>query len=303
MLGSAVVDHVVRVHRFPKPGESVLGWDFAVFSGGKGANQAVAASRLGARVSFAGMYGKDSAAELSKSSLSEAGVDLSLCRTTCESATGVATITLDASGQNTICVALGSNLKLTPTDSVDIVTQSEFDVFITQFEIPIDTIWKGLKASSAKIKILNPAPPTTEPVPDELWTLLTVVTPNEHEVEAITGHLPENESDCENAARWFLDRGVKNVVITLGARGCFAHDGKEGRMIPTLKVSPIDTVGAGDSFNGALAFALGTGVSIFDAAQFANSCAALSTLKMGAQTGCPTLAELPEGTTNCLGLG
>lgn len=294
VVGSSVIDHVVRVKDFPKPGESVRAWDFGIYPGGKGANQAVAAARLGARVSFAGVFGADSLAEIAKSTMADSGVDLELCRTTESVATGTALITLDSSSQNSICVALGSNLALTPEMAREMVSGPEFDVTLVQLEIPIESVIVALESSGSKIKLCNPAPAPSEDLPLEFWALPTVVTPNEHEVETISGVLPDDFESCEKGCRWFLDRGAASVVITLGANGSYAHDGKDGKLVPPYSVNPIDTVGAGDAFNGALAFALGKGASLFEAAEFANVCAAISTLKLGAQSGSPALADIPS---------
>lgn len=295
-----MIDHVVRVERFAKPGESVRAWDYQTYMGGKGANQAVAAARLGAQVTFVGCFGQDPAGDRYLAHLATEQVDGSKSLQVASHATGAALISLDATGQNCIQVALGSNLTFSADQAIAAVTQIPHDLLLLQFEIPFEAIQAAVAHSSARIKLVNPAPVFPQAIPAEFWSYVTVVTPNEHEAEALTGVTVDSDTTREQAADWFIAHGVEHVVLTLGSVGCFIKSRGDlvGRLIPGHKVTAVDTVGAGDAFNGALAHALSEGLSLVEAAEIANRCAAISVTKMGAQGGSPTGRELADWSVN-----
>lgn len=282
VVGSLVLDHVVRVDRFPRPGESVAGRDFATFPGGKGANQAVAAARLGAEVAFFGRVGQDPAARVLRTALEDEGID-TVGLISGKTPSGAALITLDASGQNCISVALGANLEM--RDAPDLPV----DAVLAQLETDPASSLAAMR-SACPIRILNPAPPRE--VPEAIWPVTGVVTPNEHEAAFYAGFEVKDAYSAARAARWFHDRGVPRVAITLGPVGVYASENGQGRLIPGRQVEAVDTVGAGDAFNGALAVRLATGDDFFDACDYACAVAALAVTRAGAQTGLPTAREV-----------
>lgn len=284
VVGSLVLDHVVRVERFPAPGESVPAGDLALFPGGKGANQAVAAARLGAEVRFVGRIGCDPAGATLREALVAEGVDVSELREA-EGASGAALITLDASGQNTIAVALGANLRLTSAE----VPALRSDAVLAQLETDPSAASAAMRLD-APVRILNPAPPRG--VPEEIWGLATCVTPNEHEAAFYAGLPVRTPEDAGVAAAWFHDRGTPLVVVTLGAMGAWVSVAGAGRLAPGLAVEAVDTVGAGDTFNGALALRLAEGAEPYEAARFACAAAAIAVGSAGAQTGMPSRAAV-----------
>ncbi len=267
----------MRVARFPAPGESVPAGDLALFPGGKGANQAVAAARLGAEVRFVGRIGRDPAGAALRDALVREGVNAEELRET-EGASGAALIALDASGQNTICVAAGANLRLGAAE----VPALEADAVLTQLETDPGAAIAAMRLA-APVRILNPAPPRE--MPDEIWGLATCVTPNEHEAGFYAGVPVRDARSAEVAAAWFHDRGTRDVVVTLGALGVWASAGGAGRMVPGFRVQAVDTVGAGDAFNGALAVRLAEGADLLGACRFGCAVAAIAVGSAGAQTG------------------
>jgi ribokinase len=278
VLGSANADLVVGVDRRPGPGETVLGSDLTVLPGGKGANTAVAAGRLGARVAFLGAVGQDSHANLLLGSLRSAGVDVSRVRRV-ERPTGVALITVTKDGENSIVVSPGANHALTP-DDVDL---GEARVLVASLEVPVPVVehavalasWSGVRA------VVNLAPPARLSV-----ATMSNVDPlivNEHEAVWLAGA----------ADPWrLLELGPRSVVITLGARGVLIADGSGVQEVPAPRVDPVDTTGAGDAFTGAIAVGLAAGQDLKAAAEFAVRVAAFSVTRPGAQPSYPTLAEL-----------
>lgn len=293
VVGSANMDLVFAVERFPNPGETRPGMDFKTFPGGKGANQAVAAAKLGARVEFVGKVGGDLFGESLRQSLAAAGVDLRSLETETEAPSGTAGIFVDRSGQNEIVVVPGANGRVDP-DQVrrSIERSSGVQVVLAQCETPIAATLEAFRwARSAGVAtVFNPAPAIA--LPEEAWPLLDFITPNESECEFLTGTLPRNEGSCAEAARVLLDRGVRNVVITLGASGCYWTNGPEHLTVPSIQVQPVDTTAAGDAFNGALALFLAHGCNVHDALALANRVGALSTTKPGAQPSMPTWADV-----------
>ncbi|HVT13078.1 MAG TPA: ribokinase [Fimbriimonadaceae bacterium] len=288
VVGSANVDLVVRAIRLPKTGETLLGESFATFPGGKGANQAVAAARLGGDVRFFGCVGDDPFAGQLRASLLSAGAQIDGLATDPAVPTGIAVITVDAAGQNTIVVAPGANSRVDPQPAID--ASQPGDVLLAQLEIPVDAVERLFAETSAAVKILNPAPACD--LPPALYPLISLITPNEAEAEVLTGIRPTDEASCEAAASELLRRGVGQVLITLGAQGCFYAAGSIRKAYPAWPVTAIDTVAAGDAFSGALGHFLAIGKSVDTAIRLATVAAALSTTKAGAQPSLPTLADL-----------
>ncbi|MBM3766603.1 MAG: ribokinase [Acidobacteria bacterium] len=279
------MDFVARAPRIPAPGETVLGGDFRMLPGGKGANQANAAARLlrDGRVHMCGRVGYDAFADGLRASLAAAGVDTAFVTATQQAATGVAMIWLDEAGQNSILVAPGANLAvdrafLEPLRPL--FRRAACALF--QLETPLDAVAYGLRIAREEgaLTILDPAP--AQPLPRELLEQVDLLTPNETEAAMLTG-----ESDAEEA---LLAMGARGVVLKLGARGC-SHAGMH---VPGFAVDVVDTTAAGDTFNAALAVALAEEKEIAAALRFANAAAALSVTKLGAQTPAPSREEVDD---------
>lgn len=293
VVGSANMDLVVTSERFPNPGETVFGNNFAMFPGGKGANQAVSCAKLGGTTYFLGKMGSDDFYSLLKKSLSDNGVNISDVMIEEGAQTGVALISVDGSGENEIIVISGTNMRFTSNDLLQKQGYfSKVKVVLSQLEIPIETV--TLAAHLAKqndaIFILNPAPAMQ--LSDEIYSLVDYLTPNESELEILTKIKIQDEDSTEKAARLLLDKGVKNVLVTLGEKGSLLVNQNSTVHFDTFKVKVVDTTAAGDSFNGALAYSLSAGKSIEDAIHFSSYAAAISVTKMGAQTSMPTLTEV-----------
>ena len=303
VIGSANMDLTVRAAAIPRPGETVLGSEFAASPGGKGANQAAAAARLGASVLFAGRVGDDAFGAQLRASLEESGVDCRLLETAPEAATGVALITVSAAGENAITVAPGANSCMNAA-AVESLAQAVLDcgVLLMQLEIPLG----GVQAAAALPRrtgvrlILNPAPANTGLRP-ALLCQVSIITPNEHEAAALLGCSAQEIVDDPAAAAVRLRALVAEAaVITLGARGCAAAGPDEVRLLPGVPVKEVDTTAAGDCFNGALAAALCEGASLFEAASWANEAAAISVTRHGAQKSLPWRRELPASDWNAI---
>lgn len=286
VVGSANMDLVYRVPALPLPGQTLLASSYQTHPGGKGANQAVAAARLGADVQFCGALGSDGFGDSLFSSLSAAGVKLdTLVRT--EDSTGNAAIFVADGGQNMILVAPNANAQVTAAQVESAAQQIHPVVTLAQCEIPVDAILAAAK--TANRFILNPAPAIE--LPDAIFPLCWLVTPNETEAQALTGVLPEDEASCEAAATALMAKGCENVVITLGAKGCYVAQASERYFVAAETVQAIDATAAGDAFSGSLAHFIASGKSLEEAVRLAGKVAALSTTKSGAQPSMPTLSE------------
>lgn len=291
VVGSIVLDRVLRVADFPRPGESVRGEVVGVFPGGKGANQAVCAARLGAVTSFCGAIGPDpDGAEMILKLRSEQ-IDCSLVHSLQNSATGTAQITLNDLGQNTIVVALGANMMFEPDQALKAAHQQLHHVLLLQGEIPLEASRAAAEASQGLV-IFNPAPAIAPPL--SMYPLIDVLTPNEVEAEYLVGYPIYDEKTAEKAANELLVRGCRSVVITLGAKGAYFLSEDDQGLIRAPMVPAVDTVGAGDCFNGALAFALAQKLDLRHATRFAVQCASHSVQHVGAQTGMPYFDELDK---------
>jgi len=293
VVGSANMDMVVTTDRFPEPGETVFGGRFGMYPGGKGANQAVCAAKLGGRVFFIGKMGKDMMREKLTRSMKNDGVRLDRLIIDPEESTGIALITVDGKGQNEIVVVSGSNMKLLPGDiERERAVFSHVRVVLLQLEVPVQTVVRTaqLARGRAVTVILNPAP--ARRLPNSLLAMVDYLTPNETELHQLSGLPVTSIRSVERAARSLIGKGVKNVLVTIGARGCLMVNDMATKLFPARKVNALDTTGAGDAFNGALAYCLGSGASLEEAIPFANSVAAYAVTRPGAQTSMPTMRDL-----------
>lgn len=288
VVGSLNMDLVVRMPQIPKPGETLLGGVFKNFPGGKGANQAVAAARLGAHVSMIGCVGDDAFGKELRAGLENDGVDTTHVLIHPEAATGVALIQVDTQGHNSIAVASGANFRLTGSDVEKAMqTIGRFDALVMPLETQLETVYTAAKIASGRgaIVILNPAP--AQVLTRELLELVDVLLPNEHEIALMTGVPVHSVADVSLAVSELLQLGAKKVIVTMGAHGAVLfEEGRELR-IPACRVQAVDTTAAGDCFVGALAVGLCEGKSLLAAGEFANAAAALSVTCEGAQPSLP----------------
>ncbi len=288
VAGSSNTDMVLKTTRFPKPGETILGGDFFMFQGGKGANQAVAAARLGADVTFICKLGADLFGDNAIRHYRKEGINVHQIVQTESAPTGVALITVNAEGENEIVVAQGANAMFAASDLENAQTVlATAGYFLTQLETPLATLefLSEYARMHQKKLVLNPAPAAD--IPAAVYQGLFLITPNETEAELLTGIAVNDEPTARQAADVLKARGVLNVIITMGSRGAYVSAGSLQEMIATEKVAAIDTTAAGDVFNGALVVALSEDKSWKEAAAFACRAAAISVTKMGAQSSAP----------------
>lgn len=295
VIGSSNTDLVIRTPRFPSPGETLIGGAFDTFAGGKGANQAVAACRLGGDVTFVTKIGLDSFGESALSGFEKEGIHTSFVFKDEDLPSGVAMIMLDANGQNSIIVAPGANQSLSEADIQSISEAlSETDLLLLQLEVPLNTVLFSIRQAHeiGKRVILNPAPAVE--LPFDIYPLIDIITPNESEAKILTGIEVVDKTTASKAASRLLDMGVGHVVITMGDMGVFYKDAKSEIVLPAKKTQVVDTTGAGDIFNGALAVCLAEGRSWEAALQFANIAASIGVGRMGAQASVPFRAEVDQ---------
>lgn len=291
IIGSSNTDMVVKTAHFPKPGETVLGGTFLMNPGGKGANQAVAAARLGANVRLVTKTGSDIFGRQAKEGFEKEGIDTEFITESPDLASGVALITVNAQGQNEIVVASGANMDLHPSDIPDNAFE-DVSHALFQLEIPVETVrWALAKCREKQIPaVLNPAPAL--PLDAAFLNGLYLITPNETETELLTGISVTSEETLRQAAEYFFRQGVQHVVITLGSKGIYAASPAFTGIIPAEAVEAVDSTAAGDVFNGALLTALAAGDHLEKACRFACRAAAISVTRMGAQSSAPYLHEL-----------
>jgi ribokinase len=291
VAGSANLDLVVEVDHHPVTGETVLGGDHARIPGGKGANQAVAAARLGTEVAFIGRVGDDAAGEQLRASLSDARVDLTHLGVDAAVPSGIAMIGVDRSGDNAIIVSPGANARLEPAHIVaaEALLQRAAGLLL-QLETPLDTVLAAARAASG-IVVLDPAP--AQPLPAELLAAVDVLVPNETELALLSGQTVDPD-DVESVVAAARSLGVATVVVTLGAAGAVVVTASSATEIPAPVVTPIDTTAAGDAFRAALAIGLVSGDTPETAAAFAVRVGAAATLRAGAQPSLPTRSELED---------
>jgi ribokinase len=293
VVGSSNTDLVIRVPRIPRPGETVLGGAFSTAAGGKGANQAVAAARAGGRAAFVARIGDDQFGRESLEGLGRDGIDTRFVLTTPGAPSGIALITVDERGENSISVASGANALLSAAD-VERAAEAfaAADIVLLQLESPLETVEAAAREAKRRgvPVILNPAP--ARELGDALLAGVSVLTPNEHEAELLTGIPVRDERSAREAARRLRERGPGTVIVTLGERGVLALAAGFEASLPAFKVEPVDTTAAGDVFNGALAVALAEKLPLPDAVRFAQAAAAISVTRPGAQPSAPTRAEI-----------
>jgi ribokinase len=293
VVGSSNTDMIVRLHRLPGPGETVIGGKFATAPGGKGANQAVGAARAGGRVAFVARLGSDALGDAALASLERDGIDVTHVSRDRSAPSGVAFICVADGGENLIAVASGANDLLRAADVRRAARAFRgVDVVLVQLETPLPAVAAAVAlAAKARVRvILNPAP--ARALPDRLLRRVAILTPNEHEAELLTGIRVADAKSAARAARALRRRGVATVIVTLGRRGVFVADGQVEHLVPGFRVEAVDTTAAGDIFNGALAVALGEGEGLFEAVRFAQAAAAISVTRAGAQPSAPRRREI-----------
>jgi len=293
VVGSTNTDMVIKASHLPQPGETILGGTFFMSAGGKGANQAVAAARLGGSVLFIAKTGYDIFAKQSIELFEKEGIDVSGIQRDHFEPSGVALITVDDKGENCIVVAPGANAALTPGDVDEVKEKIEnASLLLVQLETPMETVGHvASMASSKKITfVLNPAPAAK--LSDELLSKISIITPNQKETEMLTGIKVIDQSSAKRAAEFLHNKGIETVIITMGAMGAFVLHENKYSAIPGHKVNVVDTTAAGDVFNGALVVGLSEGKTMGDAVAFACKAAAISVTRLGAQASAPDRSEV-----------
>ena len=293
VIGSSNVDMVVRTSHLPAPGETILGGEFFMNQGGKGANQAVAIKRLGGNLIFMAKLGNDVLGRQSVGYFKKEGIDTRYIAFDEDSASGVALISVDDHAENSIVVASGANMLLNEQDVDKMLEEMcEGDILLMQLEIQLQTVeYAARKAFGKGVKVvLNPAPARS--LPKELFRHLYMVTPNRIEAEMLTGIKIANDADVEKVAEEICAMGVKNVIITLGSKGCLIREEGVSYRIDAFKVEPVDTTAAGDTFNGALCVGLSEGMDLKQAAVMASKASSIAVTRMGAQSSIPYREEL-----------
>jgi ribokinase len=296
VVGSLNMDLVVRTPRLPLPGETILGQDFRTIPGGKGANQAVVAARLGARVSMVGRVGDDSFGRTLLNHMRREGIDITHVERDEAEPTGIAMITVDAGGQNSIVVASGANFRLTSEQvAMALSNLPPYDALILQLESPLDAVLvaaRRAQEAGARV-ILNPAP--ARPLPETLLDCVDVLIPNESEASLLASMPIQSRKEAEEAARRLLDRGLQAVILTRGGEGALVVTA-EGRAVhlPPHQVEVVDATAAGDAFVAGVTVGLGEGLSLIEAARLGNATGAMTVTRMGAQSSFPTREEVEE---------
>lgn len=293
VIGSTNIDLIARVEHLPQPGETVGEAQFMQANGGKGANQAVAAARLGGDVAFVTCLGDDAAAAALRKQFKADGINTEALFTAADAPTGTALIYVSQDGENCIAVAPGANHRLTP-ESIDQVQNriAAADLLLLQLEVPMETVTRAVeKAYAVGTKVvLNPAPAMQ--LSDDLLRKIYLITPNRTETEALTGIHVHTHEDASKAAAALQAKGVKNVIITLGSDGAFVKTLSSELLVPAQRVKAVDTTAAGDVFNGALLVGLSEGRTLEETVRFASRCSAIAVTRMGAQTSIPWRREV-----------
>ena len=296
VVGSLNMDLVTRAERLPRPGETVFGQAFGTVHGGKGANQAVAAARLGASVAMVGCVGTDAYGVQLREGLEAEGIDCQAVHTVAQGASGVALIVVDTDSQNTIVVVPGANGCLDAQDimTVDGMLQGA-KVIICQLEVPMDTVGHVLKRGREldKIVVLNPAP-ASGPLPVQWYALVDYLIPNESEARALSGVPVDSLESAELAARSLMALGASNIIVTLGSQGALLVSAQRVVHFAAPKVEAVDATAAGDTFVGAFSAALAAGKGEDEAIRFAQTAAALSVTRAGAQPSIPGLQDIKD---------
>ena len=294
IIGSLNTDLVVSVQRMPLMGETVLGKSISYVQGGKGANQAYAAARAGGNVTMLGCVGADEFGSVQIENLSNAGVDVSKIKISDKSPTGTAIIYVDEKGNNSIVVVAAANndCNVEYIKENDDVLQA-CDYIMMQMEIPWETNYYAIKRAKqlGKTIILDPAP-VSDPLPDEIYPMIDYITPNETEIMKLTSVKVSSIDDAEKGAKALLEKGVENVVVTLGKAGAMHVTNSQSRLFPARQVAAVDTTAAGDCFNAVFAAVLAEGKSEDEAIEIANTASSISVRKIGAQSSIPSRDEI-----------
>ena len=293
VVGSYNTDMTIKSKKLPGPGETVIGGHFSTGGGGKGANQAIAAARIGAEVTFVARVGNDLLGSEGIKRLNEEHINTKYIYRDNELPTGVAFIVVDDKGENSIVVASGANANLSPTDIESASDEiSSADILLIQLESPIESVYASIKSAhdNGVTVILNPAP--AQELDNHILRYVDIITPNIVEAEMLTGIKVTDVNSLQSIVNRFFDYGINDVIITLGSKGYFAGSHDAMKIIPALNVAPIDTTGAGDVFSGSLAAFLSEGMTIEKAARMANAAASVSVTRLGAQDGAPKRVEI-----------
>ncbi|MDW4561041.1 MULTISPECIES: ribokinase [Aeromonas] len=293
VLGSVNADHVLRVPHFPRPGETLTGHSYQVVPGGKGANQAVAAARLGAAVSFIARIGDDAIGRQMKTGFANDGIDVSAVELDDKLPTGIAIIYVSDEGENSIGLSTEANGAL----DTAMVKRHEAMIagahtLLLQLEVPLESVFEAAKLarSHGTRVVLNPAP--AQPLSADLLALVDLITPNQTEAELLTGVKVTGEASAAQASARFHQMGIADVMITLGSQGVYCSNAEQQALIPGFRVEAVDTTAAGDTFNGALLAAELAGADFHSAVRFAHGAAALSVTRFGAQSSIPGKQEV-----------
>jgi ribokinase len=295
VVGSSNTDMILQMAHLPRPGETILGGRFSMVAGGKGANQAVAAARAGGDVTFLTRVGDDLFGRRAIEGFERNGIDIQHVIRDHQAPSGVALIFVDDHGENSIGVASGANGELSTAD-MDAARPclESADILVMQLEIPLATVQYAAEiASAAGVPvILNPAP--AQPLPDDLLRCISILSPNQSEAEQLTGIPVTDSQSAAQAANVLRAKGIETVIITMGARGAVIAGSRFAGAVPAFVIEPVDTTGAGDVFNGALAVAWSEGKSLADSVRFASAAAALAATKLGAQPSAPIRQEIEQ---------
>jgi len=295
VIGSSNTDMIIRLDRIPRPGETILGGEFVIAAGGKGANQAVGAARADGQVTFVARVGQDMFGDQAIAGFERDGICVDYVFRDRTAPSGVALIFVAQDGENSIAVAGGANGKLAPGDVKKAKRAiARASAVVLQLETPLETVRAAVQlAAEVGVRvILNPAP--ARPLPDALLKQVSILTPNETEAELLTGIKVADDAAAGQAADRLLAKGVGAVILTLGARGAFVATKESRCLVPGFRVKPVDTTAAGDIFNGALAVALAEGKPMLDGVRFANAAAAISVTRLGAQPSAPKRREIEQ---------
>lgn len=294
VVGSLNMDISIRMGKIPVVGETVLGDSLLFTPGGKGANQACAAGKLGGDIAMLGCVGGDDFGRIQRKSLREAGVDVSRLKTTMVQPTGTAVILVDAEGNNDIVVVPGANREC----DVEYIRENDSlirasSILLVQMEIPWETIAFCIRRACelGRRVILNPAP-APESLPDDILKMVDFITPNETELEKLSGLPTRTTEEIRKAAQRLLARGARNVLVTIGKRGVLLANGEGTAIYPTTDLRPVDTTGAGDTLNGAFMVALSEGKTVEEAIRFGNAASSISVTRKGAQESIPLRGEV-----------
>lgn len=295
VLGSLNKDLVLKVDKLPIPGETVVAGSCSAFLGGKGANQAVAAAKMGAHVTMLGMVGDDNDGQMFIDSLEENDILTHLIMRTTKSDTGLAVVSVEASGENSVMVVAGANHQL-DVEYIESNRQSLMaaDFILLQLEIPIEVVEHAIEVCKEhdKFIVLNPAPACD--LKDSIFTDIDVLTPNRSELACLSGMRVETMEDVKVAATTMIHKGVKHLIVTLGEKGAYYTDGQIEQMYDGIKVESVDTTGAGDCFNGVLVASMSQNFTIKESIERAISASAMSVKEPGAQNSMPGIAEVEE---------